>query len=123
MVESNNHGHAVLLWLAENGNLRLLPGLDGRPGWLSNAKGKAVMYDAVVEGCRDGGLELYDGETIRQLGGLEGSSLRAPTGDYDDRADALALAFVGAGAAGMADQEPIVIRGIDPLQAMDRETF
>ena len=123
MVERNNHGHAVLLWLSENGNLRLLPGLDGRPGWLSNAKGKALMYDAVVEGCRDGGLELYDSETIRQLGGLEGSSLRAPAGDHDDRADALALAFAGAGAAGMADQEPIVIRGVDPLQAMDRETF
>jgi hypothetical protein len=123
MVERNNHGHAVLLWLAENGNLRLLPGLDGRPGWLSNAKGKAVMYDGVVEGCRDGGLVVYDSETIRQLGSLEGSSLRAPTGDHDDRADALALALAGAGAAGMADQVPIVIRGIDPIKAMDRERF
>lgn len=123
LVERNNHGHAVLLWLAENGNLRLLPGLDGRPGWLSNAKGKALMYDQVVEGCRDVGLTVYDSETIRQLGGLEGSSLRAPTGDHDDRADAFALAFVGAGAAGMADQTPIVIHGIDPLQAMDKESF
>ena len=123
LVERNNHGHAVLLWLAENSNLRVLPGLDGRPGWLSNAKGKALMYDAVVEACRDGALQLYDSETIRQLGGLEGSTLRAPTGDHDDRADAFALALVGAGAAGMAYQEPIVIRGVDPLRAMDRERF
>lgn len=123
MVERNNHGHAVILWLTENGRLRLLPGLDGRPGWLSNAKGKALMYDQVVEGCRDVGLELHDGETIRQLGSLEGASLRAPDGEEDDRADGLGLAFVGAGKAGMADQPTITIPGRDPLQAMDKERY
>ena len=123
MVERNNHGHSVLLWLRQKSGLRLLNGPDGKPGWLSHAKGKALLYDSVTTACRDGGLIVYDNETARQLGALEGSSLRAPMGDRDDRADALALALAGAGPMVAARQPAIVIRGKDPLAMMDKGRF
>ena len=34
LVERNNHGHAVLLWLRETAKLTVLRGLDHEPGWL-----------------------------------------------------------------------------------------
>src|SRR5262249_30152870 len=40
LVERNNHGHAVLLWLQDHGELWSIPGYDGKPGWYSNSKGK-----------------------------------------------------------------------------------
>ena len=43
LVERNNHGHAVLLWLRDHSPLLWLPGHDGRAGWLSNSKGKALL--------------------------------------------------------------------------------
>src|SRR5262249_34648167 len=36
LVERNNHGHAVLLWLGDHSSLYVFPGHDGAPGWLSN---------------------------------------------------------------------------------------
>jgi len=33
LVERNNHGHAVLLWLREAASTLVLKGLDGAPGW------------------------------------------------------------------------------------------
>jgi hypothetical protein len=123
MVERNNHGHSVLSSLRQSSGLRLLSGPDGKVGWLSHAKGKVMLYDTVTEGCRDGALTVYDNETIRQLGALEGATLRAPKGDSDDRADALALAWAGAGPMRSARQTPIVIRGVDPLAQIDRGRF
>jgi len=49
LVERNNHGHAVLLWLAEHGEGDVLRGRDGRPGWLSSGQGKPLAYDAAAE--------------------------------------------------------------------------
>jgi hypothetical protein len=38
LVERNNHGHAVLLWLKDNAkDVKLLTGRDDKPGWLSKA--------------------------------------------------------------------------------------
>ena len=119
IVERNNHGHAVLLWLSENSDLRLLAGRDGRRGWVSSVASKTILYDALTHGLRDGKLSVHDAETIRQVGALEGSSLRAPVGDYDDRSDALALAWAGAqigpGSASEASDAPE-----DPVEAADQ---
>lgn len=96
LVERNNHGHAVLLWLKDNTHVKRLKGDDGKAGWLSSSKGKTVMYDLVAEATKNGELAIVDEETYLQLASIDGSSLRAPSGEHDDRADALALAIVAA---------------------------
>lgn len=94
LVERNNHGHAVLLALAQEPRWRsrLARGRDKRPGWQSSALGKTILYDALAEALRDGDLLLHSLATFTQAASIEGSSLRAPEGQADDRADALALA-------------------------------
>jgi hypothetical protein len=97
MVERNNHGHAVLLWLRDNTGLssRLLKGLDGNPGWNTTTKAKAMLYDQAGERLRDGDAGISSTETFTQLTSIEGSTLRAPRGQMDDRAVAFVLAIVG----------------------------
>lgn len=99
MVERNNHGHAVLLWLRDNSKLRRLVGHDGKIGWLSNSKGKALLYDGVAEAFRDGAKDkqtlVHSFVTFNQLASIEGASLLAPEGENEDKADAYALGQVG----------------------------
>lgn len=94
MVERNNHGHAVLLWLRDNSKLTRLTGHDGKEGWFSTTLGKALLYDAAADACRDGEVILHSFETYTQLSSIEGSTLLAPEGQQDDRADSFALANV-----------------------------
>lgn len=61
LVERNNHGAAVILWLRDNSSLRLLLAADGKPGWLTTSKSKAQLF-------------------------VEASTLRAPKGQHDDLA-------------------------------------
>ena len=96
LPERNNHGHAVILWLADNSKLRVLKGWDRKPGWLSNSKGKALLYDATADAFRDEVTTLHSFATYTQLASIEGSSLRAPEGEHDDRADSYALAISAA---------------------------
>jgi hypothetical protein len=95
MVERNNHGHAVILWLRDNSQLWRLPGHDQHEGWLSSSKGKALLYDAAGDFLREGQTVIHSFATYSQLASIEGSTLRAPEGEADDRADSYALACVG----------------------------
>lgn len=95
MCERNNHGHAVLLWLREHGGMTLLCGHDGNEGWLSSAKGKALLYNECANAFRLQETTLHSFETCVQLSTIEGNTLRAPDGQHDDRADSYALACVG----------------------------
>lgn len=95
MVERNNHGHAVLGWLRDNSPLRRLTGHDGNVGWLSSAKGKALLYDRCAEAFRERETILHTFATYTQLASIEGATLRAPEGQLDDRADSYALALAG----------------------------
>lgn len=97
MVERNNHGHAVLLWLRDHSNLRRLPGLDGKDGWLDNSKGKALLYSTCADAFREKTTTLHSFETFVQLSSIDGSTLLAPEGQHDDRADSFALALQGCG--------------------------
>lgn len=99
MVERNNHGHAVLLWLRDNSRLVRLAGHDGNEGWHSTTKGKALLYDAAADAFREGETILHTFETFVQLASIEGSTLRAPEGEMDDKADSYALALAGVKAA------------------------
>lgn len=94
LVERNNHGHAVLLWLADNSRLARLSGYDGKDGWLSNSKGKAILYDACADAFREKTTVLHSFATFVQLASIEGATLRAPEGEMDDRADGYALAVL-----------------------------
>jgi hypothetical protein len=95
MVERNNHGHAVLLWLEEHSDLRILDGNDERPGWLSSSLGKKLLYSEMADCFKDGNTILHSFATYTQLASIEGSTLRAPEGQHDDRADSYALAQRG----------------------------
>jgi hypothetical protein len=112
MIERNNHGHAVLLWLRDNGkNMPLLAGLDGVDGWNTNSKSKASMYSTVGETLRDGETVIHNLETFEQLASIEGSTLAAPKGQHDDRATAYALMIVG--------REVLLMRQVDVHKLFD----
>jgi hypothetical protein len=95
LVERNNHGHAVLLWLGDNSKLLRLCGDDGKPGWNTTTKSKAALYAKAGEALRDGEAVIHGLETFSQLAGIEGATLRAPEGQHDDRAVAFVLALRG----------------------------
>lgn len=92
LVERNNHGHAVLLWLKDNSKLTRLRGFDRKPGWLTNGRGKALLYADFAQDLKTGAVTLHAPGTFTQLGSIEGSTLSAPPGDHDDRAVAAVLA-------------------------------
>jgi hypothetical protein len=96
MVERNNHGHATLLWLRDNApDVHRLYGDDRKPGWNTTTKSKAMLYDNAGEALRDGETVIHSLNLYTQLASIEGSTLRAPEGQYDDRAIAFALALAG----------------------------
>ncbi len=94
LVERNNHGHAVLLWLRDHSKLERLKGWDEKEGWLSNSRGKALLYDGLADAFRDSDTLLHSFSTWTQLASIEGASLLAPAGLPDDEADSYALANV-----------------------------
>lgn len=120
LVERNNHGHSVLRALLDSGQVRVLAGHDGKPGWLSNVKGKALLYDAAAEAVRDGVCRIRSEQTAAQLASIEASSLRAPAGLADDRADAFALAVAALVYGRGRGEASSVARAPDPLAALDR---
>lgn len=96
LVERNNHGHAVLLWLADNSTVNVLNGTDERPGWPTTSKSKAIMYSDFVDQVRDKELSIHCFESYLQLASIDGSTLSAPDGMHDDRAVSFVLATVSA---------------------------
>jgi hypothetical protein len=94
LPERNNHGHSVILWLADNAqDVMVLRGEDEKPGWMSSSRGNTLLYDACADAFRDRDTLLHSRETFHQLSSVEGSTLAAPEGRHDDRADAYALAL------------------------------
>ncbi len=53
LPERNNHGHTVIAALREAGEHRVLCGYDGKLGWLSNVKGKVILYNQAADAMRD----------------------------------------------------------------------
>jgi hypothetical protein len=96
LVERNNHGHAVLLWLRDHApDLACLYGPDGKAGWNTTTVSNSLLYDAAGEALRDGDAVIHGPETFSQLASIEGATLRAPEGEPDDRAVAFVLALAG----------------------------
>lgn len=98
LPERNNHGHVIIALLGDDSQVRdrIMKGLDGNLGWMSSSRGKALMYDMLVEQLRSSSVIIHDEETKTQLASIEGTSLRAPDKGPDDRAVAFTLAVVGA---------------------------
>jgi hypothetical protein len=93
LVERNNHGHAVIGHIAETSlETHLLEGWDGKLGWFSSTRGKALMWAAVADATRDKVVTIRSGETYNQLLSIEGATLKAPKGMHDDRAVSFGLA-------------------------------
>jgi hypothetical protein len=93
LIERNNHGHAVLLYLSElYPDVNLLPGIDGNAGWLSTTKSKAIMWSTMADAAKDKTCVIHSEKSFLQLQCIEGASLKAPSGDYDDAAVSYALA-------------------------------
>jgi hypothetical protein len=95
MVERNNHGHAVLLWLRDNSNMVVMCGDDGKPGWMTSEKSKSLLFDKTTMMVRDKELKIYDEGTLSQLADIEIATLRAPLGLKDDKAIAFVLSAIG----------------------------
>lgn len=93
LVERNNHGHAVILWFTETypDEEILLLGYDDKIGWLSNSYGKVKMYTDFADLLRTRGLIIHHKETLDQLSSIDGKTLKAPDGEFDDFAMAYVL--------------------------------
>lgn len=94
LIERNNHGHAVLLWLRDNSKCRIIFGPDKKPGWHTTSVGKTHMYDQAADDFRDGTTIIHSFGTLVQLQSIEGSTLSAPEGEHDDRAVSFCLALL-----------------------------
>jgi hypothetical protein len=95
LVERNNHGHAVLLKMSEDGFSQIINGLDKKVGWMNTSKSKALMYSILTDNLRDRKVTIHSFSTYQQLSSIDGSTLKAPEGQYDDEATGFALACLG----------------------------
>jgi hypothetical protein len=116
MVERNNHGHAVLAYLRDNSHLELLKGPDGKPGWLSNHKNKVLLYDTATDAFRDRNALVHSFRTFTQLASIDGNTLRAPEGQFDDRADAFSLSIAAPGPSVYESRGIIMLSAAGPVR-------
>jgi hypothetical protein len=93
LVERNNHGHAVILWLRDNSGATVIYGLDRKPGWPTTGASKPVLMSEAADAFRQGECVIRDFETLHQLQSIEGATLKAPENMHDDRAMAFVLAL------------------------------
>ena len=94
LVERNNHGHAVILWLEDNSKAHLLKAPDEKPGWPTTSKSKALMYSDFTDKVRDDEVQIHSFDSYVQLASIDGSTLSAPEGMFDDRAVSFVLAVL-----------------------------
>ena len=129
MPERNNHGHALILALRDTGILTILRGHSAdaekeqsteRFGWLSNEKGKTLMYDNIAQLIMDQSIILHDPKTINQLSSIESRTKAAPAGMNDDAADALTLAAAALQYRDQFGEPSIIIHAPDPLIEYDK---
>ena len=69
-----------------------------------------MLYDRCADAFRNSEVKLHTFATFTQLASIDGSTLRAPDGEHDDRADAFALACAARPSAGggwvLQEQDP-----------------
>jgi len=95
IVERNSIGEATMLWLREHSKLPIMHGLDGHPGWHTSEKSKTHAYATAADMFRNKETILHSRSTFDQLASIEGNTLSAPEGLYDDEAMSYVLALQG----------------------------
>ncbi len=134
LIERNNHGHAVLLWLREFATLTCLPGLDGRPGWTTTGSSKPLVFANAAELFRTAnpvgaGMQpapaplIRDRETLAELGSIAGATLAAPPGLHDDRAIAHVLALAALRYCNTGPSQASSIAPVDIIAEADRRPW
>jgi len=107
-VERNNHGHAVILNLA-NGIVRqgivkyppypdIFVGPDKKYGWLTSGTSKPQMIEELDRVIRSGELVMNSKQFLseaRKFNYLAASKMGAPSGAHDDIVMAMAIALMG----------------------------
>jgi hypothetical protein len=94
LVESQNHGHAVLRELHHLGYKPLWCDENGKP-WVTTHRSKIDAYDALRELIDGGMIGRLDANTLMELRSMQilKVSPEAPPGLHDDLAMSLALAY------------------------------
>ncbi len=95
LVERNNHGLVVIKDLMSYGDVTLLAGPDGDPGWHTSTKSKAAIYTKGADAFRDGKVTIHTEKVYYQVCSVDGATLKAPPGEHDDCAMAIMLAIAG----------------------------
>jgi hypothetical protein len=109
LIERNNHGHACVLAFKDQAKgVTLLRGHDRKEGWLSSTLGKTKLYDQCADALKNGEAIVHSFATFSQLSSIDGTTLRAPDGQHDDRADAFALAVCARSARGITPLNHVV---------------
>ena len=93
LCERNNHGHTVIYCLSEL-KIKQYQHDDKKAGYLSNKRTKVELYDGFAESLKTDDVIITDFETFNQLAGIEGNTLLAPEGEFEDCADSMALANI-----------------------------
>lgn len=123
LVERNNHGHAVLLWLREFSTVRCLPGLDDKPGWPTTGSSKPLAFDNAAEMLRGAAALVRDRETLAELANITAATLAAPPGLHDDRAMAHVLALAALRHCSVGPVSGASIEFETAIEAADRRSW
>ena len=123
MVERNNHGYTVIAALQRSGKHRVLDGHDDRQRWLSNLKGKVILYTQTADAIRDRYCTIHTPETAAQLASIEASTLRAPSALHDDLADSFALAVAGTLDPRLHAVPSVAAAPVDALEGVDKDRW
>jgi hypothetical protein len=95
-VERNNHGHALLLRLRQLGTPGIYRHDDGRDGWITSGKTKALMIDELEEAVRNETVRIGDLTALQEMRNYQyndNGSTSAPSGQHDDHVMARAIAW------------------------------
>lgn len=95
-VERNNHGHTVLLRLAQLQYPNIYRDDKGKAGWLTTGTSKPIMIDDLEEALRNEEVKISSHILLSELQAyqdLGGGQSGAPSSMHDDCVMAMALAF------------------------------
>jgi len=125
MAERNNHGHLLIYALINTFGASVMNGPDGRPGWLSNAQGKKLMYDTLAEKIRAKEVLIRSAGAVAQIASIDEIDLRAPEGMHDDIADSWALLCGGMtyGSIGESSASGEFVEARDVIDEYDSAEF
>jgi hypothetical protein len=95
-VESNNHGHAVLLELIEHLKYpNLYYAKKDRPGWITDSITRPIMVDQCIEAIENEHVKINSKVTLKEMLTLvnKNGKVQAVSGKHDDAFIATAIAI------------------------------